>query len=57
MTDIDYCNGRNCKIKDICQRYSDFIFRLELKQDVKYALNGIESEPCIQFRIKLFYGN
>ena len=56
MLDIDYCNGQTCPMKKICQRYSDFLFKLEHKLDIRFAKNG-QSSDCIQFKPKAFTGN
>ena len=56
MLDIDYCNGKDCSIRKICQRYTDYLFKIKNKQDVRYAKNGI-SVNCSQFKPKAFVGN
>lgn len=56
MTDIDYCNGESCSIRNICQRYADFTYRIETKQDIRYAKQGV-SKNCVQFDAKRFTGN
>lgn len=55
MLDIDYCNGKNCPLCNICQRYSDYLFKIKLKQDVSRTKNGTSN--CLQFKPKVFIGN
>lgn len=55
MLDIDYCDGQNCSMKTICQRYEDFIFKKEHELDIRYAKNG--TSKCEQFKPKAFVGN
>ena len=56
MTDIDYCDGQNCPQKNICQRYSDFLYRKEKKLDIQYTQHGVEKN-CEQFNLKRFVGD
>lgn len=56
MLDIDFCDGKNCTIKNICQRYADFLYKIEHKQDTRYARTGT-SKDCPQFSAKRFTGN
>lgn len=56
MLDIDYCNGVSCSSKNICQRYTDFLFRVQHKLDTRYAKYGV-SNDCSQFKHKAFVGD
>lgn len=56
MLDIDYCNGNSCKMKGICQRYMDYVYRKSKGQDVRYAQAGVSSD-CVQFKHRAFTGN
>lgn len=56
MTDVDYCDGNTCSIRNICQRYTDYLYKIQMKQDVRYAKNGV-SKNCVQFDAKRFIGN
>ena len=49
--DNDVCKGGPCKVKDICQRYADYLHN----QD-RYAMNPIEKD-CPMFKHKHYYGN
>lgn len=57
MLDIDYCKGENCSMCTICQRYCDYIHRLNHKQDVRYARIGNNTANCEQFKPKMFTGD
>lgn len=57
MTDVDFCTGKNCELKDICERYSNFLYRIESNLNVIYAKDGKTSKECPQFKQREFYGN
>lgn len=57
MTDVDYCSGVNCHLRGVCQRYADYLYRLETRQDIRYAREGVNGKICEQFVNKNFYGN
>ena len=57
MTDVDFCTGKGCALKDICERYANYRYRVESGLSVTYARNGKTSEECPQFKQREFYGN
>jgi len=56
MTDVDYCTGENCDIKNLCTRFLDFIYRKEKGFDYKYPISGKTTKECPQYKQAEFYG-
>lgn len=55
MTDIDYCTGKNCKQKQICTRFLDYLHRKENNLPYNYPIDGMTGSECPQFNQKESY--
>lgn len=56
MFTVDYCDGKTCPLREVCQRYTDYLYKIHLKQDVSDAHMGV-SDNCIWFDAKRFVGD
>jgi len=56
MLELIYCNGDNCLIKNMCQNYSNYLYKLEIKQETK-EICLCSNSKSEHFDLKRFVGD